>query len=119
MRFRAARPFLAKGPEPHSSQPLLSLSKLDYFALFSQSMILGRERESMPNKTNQALTVRDVAAYLNVDEKTIYRLAQRGELPGFKVAGAWRFQSVDLQGWITQRKRLSAKQKGKDARTKR
>jgi excisionase family DNA binding protein len=36
-----------------------------------------------------AMTVRDVAAYLSVDEKTIYRLAQQGKLPGFKVAGAW------------------------------
>jgi len=82
-------------------------------------MILGRERESMPPKVNQALTVRDVAAYLNVDEKTIYRLAQRGELPGFKVAGAWRFQSVDLQCWIDQRKRVSAKRKAKGVGTKR
>jgi len=73
----------------------------------------------MPPKTNQALTVRDVAAYLNVDEKTIYRLAQRGELPGFKVAGAWRFQSVDLQRWIERRKRLSARPKGKGVGIKR
>ncbi len=73
----------------------------------------------MPPKTNQALTVRDVAAYLNVDEKTIYRLAQRGELPGFKVAGAWRFQSADLQRWIDQRKRVSAKPKGKGVKSKR
>jgi excisionase family DNA binding protein len=33
-----------------------------------------------------ALTVRHVAAYLNVNEKTVYRLAQRRELPGFTVA---------------------------------
>ena len=33
------------------------------------------------------MTVREVAAYLSVDEKTVYRLAKRGELPGFKVAG--------------------------------
>jgi excisionase family DNA binding protein len=50
------------------------------------------------------MTVRDVAATLNVDEKTIYRLAQRGELPGFKVAGAWRFQWADLEAWIAERK---------------
>jgi excisionase family DNA binding protein len=54
------------------------------------------------------MTVRDVAATLNVDEKTIYRLAQRGDLPGFKVAGAWRFQREDLQRWISQRKRFNA-----------
>ena len=62
----------------------------------------------MPRKPEPAMTVRDVAATLNVDEKTIYRLAQRGELPGFKVAGAWRFQATDLQRWINQRKRGAA-----------
>ena len=51
-----------------------------------------------------ALTVRQVAAYLSVNEKTVYRLAQRGELPGFKVAGAWRFQPRDLERWIELRK---------------
>ena len=46
------------------------------------------------------MTVRDVAAYLNVHEKTVYRLAQRGDLPGFKVAGAWRFRPEDLEKWV-------------------
>ena len=36
-------------------------------------------------KPEPAMSVHDVAAYLSVDEKTIYRLVQRGELPGFKV----------------------------------
>lgn len=53
------------------------------------------------------MTVRDVAAFLNVDDKTVYRLAQRGDLPGFKVAGTWRFQAADIQHWIDQRKRRS------------
>ena len=43
-----------------------------------------------------AMTVRDIATVLNVDEKTIYRLAQKGHLPGFKVSGSWRFQRTDL-----------------------
>jgi excisionase family DNA binding protein len=51
-----------------------------------------------------AMTVRDVAAYLNVNEKTVYRLAQRRELPGFKVAGAWRFQRQDIDQWIQRQK---------------
>ena len=63
----------------------------------------------MHRKSDPAMTVRDVAAYLNVDEKTIYRLAQRGELPAFKVAGTWRFQREDLQRWIDERKSLPAK----------
>jgi len=54
-----------------------------------------------------ALTVREVAAYLSVNEKTIYRMAQRGDLPGFKVAGAWRFQRADLDRWISARKQAA------------
>ena len=53
--------------------------------------------------TAPALTVRDLANFLNVDAKTIYRLAQKGELPGFKVAGAWRFQRTVIDAWIEAR----------------
>jgi len=58
----------------------------------------------MPHIVEPAMTVRDVAAFLNVDEKTIYRLAQKGDLPGFKVLGSWRFQRPDLEAWIAERK---------------
>lgn len=58
-----------------------------------------------------SMTVRDVADYLNVDEKTVYRLSQRGELPGFKVAGTWRFKREDIDSWIEQRKTRSVEEK--------
>ena len=59
----------------------------------------------MAEQPPPAMTVRDVAGFLSVDEKTIYRLAQQGKLPGFKVAGTWRFQLKDIQGWIDEQKR--------------
>ena len=62
----------------------------------------------MPQIVEPAMTVRDVAAFLNVDEKTIYRLAQKGGLPGFKVLGSWRFQRPDLEAWITELKDQAA-----------
>jgi len=52
----------------------------------------------------QALTVKEVALLLRVDEKTVYRLIRKGELPGFKVAGAWRFQKSDMDVWIQRQK---------------
>lgn len=55
-----------------------------------------------------AITVRDVAVLLNVDEKTVYRLVQKGDLPGFKVSGSWRFQRPDLEAWIAARKGQSS-----------
>ena len=58
----------------------------------------------MSERPPPAMTVREVASFLAVDEKTIYRLALRGDIPGFKVAGTWRFQLQDIQNWIDSRK---------------
>jgi excisionase family DNA binding protein len=55
------------------------------------------------------LTVKDVARLLRVDEKTVYRLSQRKVLPGFKVAGAWRFRRDDLDAWIEAQKAVRPK----------
>ena len=59
----------------------------------------------MARPIEPAMTVRDVAKFLNVGNVTVYRLVQAGELPGFKVAGAWRFQLADIQRWIEEKKR--------------
>ena len=46
------------------------------------------------------LTMREVAAYLKIKEKTAYRLAAEGKIPGFKVGGSWRFRQRDIESWI-------------------
>lgn len=49
---------------------------------------------------SEILTLKDVAEYLKVAEKTVYRLAGDGKLPAFKVGGSWRFRRVDIDRWI-------------------
>ncbi|MEH6575682.1 MAG: helix-turn-helix domain-containing protein [Amphritea sp.] len=50
--------------------------------------------------TDQILTLKEVAEYLKLAEKTAYRLAAEGKLPGFKVGGSWRFKKEDIENWI-------------------
>lgn len=52
----------------------------------------------------EVLTLKELASLLRVGEKTIYSMAQSGELPGFKVRGQWRFSRKDIDGWIEQQK---------------
>ena len=54
--------------------------------------------------TDEILTLKEVAEYLKLAEKTAYRLTAEGKLPGFKVGGSWRFQKVDIQKWIVDQK---------------
>ncbi|MEO7465532.1 MAG: helix-turn-helix domain-containing protein [Sphingobium limneticum] len=49
---------------------------------------------------DEILTIREVALFLKVTERTIYRLAAEGQIPSFKVGGSWRFQRTDLLQWM-------------------
>ena len=55
----------------------------------------------------EVLKLKDIAALLKVGEKTIYSMAQTGELPAFKVRGQWRFSRNDIDAWIEQQKRIT------------
>lgn len=59
------------------------------------------ERRSM---TDDIWTIKELAAYLRLKEKTAYALVAKGEIPGFKVGGSWRFRRSDIERWIEESK---------------
>ena len=54
----------------------------------------------MTGVDDEILTIRELAALLKIGEKTAYTMAQKGELPGFKVRDQWRFRRTDINAWI-------------------
>lgn len=54
---------------------------------------------------DEIVTIKEVAEYLKLAEKTAYRLAAEGKLPGFKAGGSWRFKAVDIDRWIEEKKK--------------
>ena len=46
------------------------------------------------------LTVRELGAYLNVKEKTLYQWAELGQIPSIKLNGALRFDPHKIDGWL-------------------
>jgi excisionase family DNA binding protein len=46
------------------------------------------------------LRVGELAGLLHVSPGTVYRLVRRGELPGVRVGGQWRFRREDCEGWL-------------------
>ncbi|HVT58239.1 MAG TPA: helix-turn-helix domain-containing protein [Thermoanaerobaculia bacterium] len=49
---------------------------------------------------DEILTVQEIATFLKLAEKTVYSMAQAGELPAFKVRGQWRIRRVDFEAWM-------------------
>lgn len=64
------------------------------------------------------LTLPEVAMLLKVAEKTVYTMAQNGEIPAFKVRGQWRFQRADMDTWIEEQKSAVMTTRGKNPEAK-
>lgn len=55
---------------------------------------------AMTDPEGEILTLEEVAAYLKAGKRTVYRLAQDGKIPAFKLGGSWRFRRAELDQWI-------------------
>ena len=61
-----------------------------------QAMLMEKQEELK----NQLLTVKEVATYLVVTERTVYRLVKDRRFPAFKVGGQWRFKVDLIDAWM-------------------
>ena len=48
----------------------------------------------------EIMTLKDLAEYLRMNERTIAKLAQDGKIPGLKVASQWRFSKESIDNWF-------------------
>lgn len=48
----------------------------------------------------EILTIRQLADYLMVSEKTVYRMLDRNQLPAMRVGAQWRFRRQDIDAWL-------------------
>ena len=51
----------------------------------------------------ELMTVEEVAQYLRVTRKTIYRLLKQGKIPATKVNKQWRFKRASIDDWLQQK----------------
>ncbi|MFC1699885.1 helix-turn-helix domain-containing protein [Candidatus Omnitrophota bacterium] len=48
----------------------------------------------------EVLTITEASRYLRVNKATIYKLAQQGTIPAFKVGKVWRFKRDRIEAWV-------------------
>jgi excisionase family DNA binding protein len=49
---------------------------------------------------DRLMTIRQLATYLSVNERTVLKLVQEGALPGVKVGNQWRFRKAMIDTWL-------------------
>lgn len=49
---------------------------------------------------DRLMTVRELAAYLKLNERTVLKLAAQGPLPAVRVGNQWRFRKAMIDAWL-------------------
>src|SRR2546428_1935442 len=51
-------------------------------------------------RDDRLMTVKELAAYLNLNERTVLKLAADGPMPAVKVGNQWRFWEGLIDAWV-------------------
>ena len=72
-----------------------------------KGLILEKEKKMIDEsqKTDEIMTITEVAEYLKISEVTTYKLVQEGKMPAFKIGRHWRIKKSDLTEFIETLKR--------------
>jgi excisionase family DNA binding protein len=49
---------------------------------------------------DRLLTLKELAAFLSVNERTLLKLVSEGEVPGVKIGSQWRFRKAMIDAWL-------------------
>lgn len=61
---------------------------------------------------DRLMTLKEVAEYLHLTERTLYKWAQEGKIPASKLGSAWRFRKSDVDEWVEERKNVRQGKQG-------
>lgn len=65
---------------------------------------------------DEIMTIDECAKYLKTSLSTLYKIAQEGKIPSFKLSGQWRFKKDLIDKWMEdeslRRNRLKKKKMG-------
>ncbi|MBE7444804.1 MAG: helix-turn-helix domain-containing protein [Planctomycetia bacterium] len=53
------------------------------------------------------MTIKQVAEYLKVSSRTIYKLVKEGSIPTFKIMNMWRFEQSQIDQWIQKKSEIN------------
>lgn len=56
--------------------------------------------------TKEVMSVSELAGYLGIAIVTVYKKAEKGNIPGFKLGGLWRFRRDAIIGWMKEKEEI-------------
>jgi len=61
---------------------------------------LNFKKRIMAIEEKEIMTFKQVAEYLQMSTSSIYKMAQTGKIPAYKVGRQWRFKKEEIDAWV-------------------
>ncbi len=65
--------------------------------------MIGKNRQNKLDM-DKWLTLEQIAEYLQMSTSSIYKMAQAGKIPSYKVGRQWRFKKEEIDKWVERNK---------------
>jgi len=65
--------------------------------------MIGKNKQGELNM-DKWLTLEQIAEYLQMSTSSIYKMAQAGKIPAYKVGRQWRFKKEEIDQWVEKNK---------------
>lgn len=65
--------------------------------------MIGKDKQGELNM-DKWLTLEQIAEYLQMSTSSIYKMAQTGKIPSYKVGRQWRFKKEEIDSWVEKKK---------------
>lgn len=73
--------------------------KIYYYIL----VMIDKNKQENPTM-DKWLTLEQIAEYLQMSTSSIYKMAQAGKIPAYKVGRQWRFKKEEIDRWVQRNK---------------
>jgi excisionase family DNA binding protein len=95
---------LARYVDPGSARSLAELRELSdrrrvTVETQADDLVVG-QHSFRPTDLPEVLTLAELSGWLQVDEGSVAKLAEKGELPGRRIGGEWRFARQAVLEWL-------------------
>jgi excisionase family DNA binding protein len=77
--------------------PTLGQQTETRFPQASDSEVVGFEPASA---LEPVVDSEEAARFLNINPKTLQKMARNGDVPGYRIGKLWKFRISDLDGWL-------------------
>ena len=75
-------------------------SLTSYYGIYYHLLAMSGRKKEEGSAMDKWLTIEQIAEYLQMSTSSIYKMAQKGKIPAYKVGRQWRFRKEEIDRWI-------------------